>query len=358
MKLVLLGENKSIHVQKWVQAISMYKEIELHVISFDRGVKFDNVRYYPLKEYLGNKLDYFLNAFLVKKYIKKIKPDLLHSHYASSYGFLGAFSGFHPYIITGWGADIFDSPKNYFMKLLLQYSFRKADAITVLSMITKIEMKKLSGKNVDLIPFGVDIDKFKAINKLDDNILRIGAVRTFTEKYGIEYLIRGFSLACKNFSNIQLHLIGDGSLMNKFGELVKELKIEDKVYFYGYVNQNSDFEKYISILNSFNIYVIPSIIDSETFGVAAVEASSCELPVIASNVGGLPEVVEDKITGLIVPPRDVKALADALELLISNKALRMEFGKNGRIKVEKEYDWKNNVKKMVDLYKQLSHQKI
>jgi glycosyltransferase involved in cell wall biosynthesis len=358
MKLVLLGENKSIHVQKWVQAISMYKEIELHVISFDRGVKFDNVTYHPLKIFLGNKVDYFLNVFLVKKYIKQIGPDLLHSHYASSYGFLGAFSGFHPYLITGWGADIFDSPKNYFMKLLLKYSFRKADAIAVLTEITRKEMLKLSGKPVQLIPFGVDLNKFTVKPKADSNKIRIGTIRVLAEKYGIEHLIKAFAIVEKKHSNIILDLVGDGPQKGYLMNLAKELKIEDKVIFHGFVNQNSDFEKYIKLLSNFDIFTILSVIDSETFGVAAVEASACSLPVIATNVGGLPEVIDDNKTGIIVPPRDVNAIAVALEKLISNKSLRIELGKGGRKKVEDVYDWKNNVQTMVDLYNKMGVKNI
>src|ERR1035437_2634307 len=177
MKVIILGENNSPHIQKWISAIAMCKGVELHVISFDGGVKFEGVNYHLLRKISGTRIDYLLNVFKVKSYIKNIKPDLIHAHYATSYGFLAAFSGFHPLIITGWGADIFDSPKNPLMKRLLVNSFKKADAISVLSEITRVEIKKLTNKFVHLIPFGVDINKFYPQQLKSENLITIGTIR-------------------------------------------------------------------------------------------------------------------------------------------------------------------------------------
>lgn len=350
MRVVLLGENSSVHIQKWIKAIASQPGVELHVLSFDHGVKFEGVSYYPLKKITGTKLDYLLNLYRVKSYIRQLKPDLVHAHYATSYGFLGAFSGFHPFVITGWGADIFDSPNNPVMKRLLQYSFRKADGISVLSKITQEEMKKLTDKPVRLIPFGVDIAKFAPQQKPMDGKIRIGTIRTLAEKYGVEYLIRAFAQLCVTHQNLQLEIVGDGPLREALENLTRELNIADKVVFHGYVNQNSDFEKYIVLLGSFDIFAILSILDSETFGVAAVEASACGIPVIASNVGGLPEVITNEETGIIVPPKNAEATANALERLISDEGLRLQLGKNGRSKVERLYDWHNNTLQMIQLY--------
>lgn len=231
MKIVILGENGSVHVQKWIQGIAACAGVQLHVISFDRGVKFAGVTYHSLKKISGTKIDYLLNVFKVKAFLKKIKPDVLHAHYATSYGFLAAYSGFHPLIITGWGADIFDSPKNSLMKSMLVNSFKKADAISVLSEITRVEMKKMTNKFVHLIPFGVDINKFSPTNTKSDDIIRIGTIRTLSEKYGIEYLIRAFADVCKKHPRIQLEIIGNGPLRMFLKDLAIELGVEKKNHF-------------------------------------------------------------------------------------------------------------------------------
>ena len=352
-KVCIIGDNGSVHIQKWIKGISDYTNIKIHVITFDKGIKIPGVTYHYMKVRMGNKLDYFLNSFFVKNEIKKIKPDVVHSHYATSNGFLGAFSGFHPLVITGWGADIFDSPKGFWMRKILTYAFKKADAITVLSEITRKEANKYTDKEIQLIPFGVDLKKFPSRKENTDGIIRIGTIRTLSEKYGVEYLIRAFALLSKKYDNIRLEIVGDGPLRFALEKLTVELSVKNNVTFHGYVNQNSEQEKYISLLTSFDIFAILSIIDSETFGVAAIEASSCEIPVVATKVGGLPGVIESEKTGILVAPKNVEETVQALERLIVDVELRKTMGKNGRKNVEEKYDWKQNVNQMYLLYKSM-----
>lgn len=354
MKICIIGQNSSVHIQKWIQAISELDDIELDVITFKRGAIFEKVKYHYIDSYTGTKLDYILNLFRVKRLIKKISPNIIHAHYATSYGLMAAFSGFHPFILTGWGADIFDSPKNFFMNLILKYTFKKADEITVLSKITQKEILLLSNKKAHLIPFGVNLSKFSKINRANSEIIRIGTIRTLEEKYGIEYLIRAFAMIYNKNPNVHLDIIGDGPQREFLEQLVSSLNISERVHFHGYINQNTDFERYINLLQSFDIFTILSIIDSETFGVAAVEASACGIPIVATNVGGLPEVVDDGVSGIIVPPKNAEQVALALERLIVDKELRDKMGINGREKVEKQYNWQNNVNQMVSLYRKLS----
>ena len=350
MKLCILGNSGSIHVQKWIIALSEKEDIELHVITGGDTFELEKVQFYPLKKYANSKLNYILNARHVKKIIKEIAPDIIHSHYATSYGFLGAYSGFHPFVLTGWGADIFDSPSNPLMKRILQYSFKKADCLTVLTEITRQEMKHLTDKHVSLIPFGVDIDQFKFIPHSNNGEIRIGTIRTLSEKYGVEYLIRAFAILRQEFDDIYLDIIGDGPQKEFLTQLVADLGITDYVIFHGFISQHSNFDKYINLFNAFDIFAILSVLDSETFGVAAVEASACGKAIVASNVGGLPDVVDDEKTGLIVPPKSTKETAEALKRLVTDQELRESLGRNGRDKVEKLYNWNNNVDEMVKLY--------
>ena len=108
MKILILGDNNSVHIQKWIKAVADYPEVVLDVITFDKGVKIEGVNYHFLKKITGTKLDYFLNVLRVRTFIKKIKPELVHAHYATSYGFLGMFSNFKPFVIfTSAGTLIF-----------------------------------------------------------------------------------------------------------------------------------------------------------------------------------------------------------------------------------------------------------
>lgn len=134
----------------------------------------------------------------MKKVITEFKPDILHAHYASSYGLLGALSGFHPYIISVCGSDVFDFPNTSFLhKIVLKYNLSVADKILSTSNVMAIETSKYTNKEIIVTPFGIDLDKFKPLsvktifNK--ENIV-IGTITILEEKYGIEYLIRAFAI--------------------------------------------------------------------------------------------------------------------------------------------------------------------
>jgi len=123
--------------------------------------------------------------------------------------------------------------------------------------------------------------------------------------------------------------------------------ISDKTIFTGLV----PFSKVPFYQNMIDIAVFPSV--SESFGVSVIEASACEIPVIVSNTGGLPEVVEDELTGLIFPSKDVEKLFSKLELLIFNVELREKMGKAGRERVMKHFNWDDNLEHMVNSYNQI-----
>lgn len=352
MKVVLLGENGSVHIQKWIKALADTSKLQLHVITFQRGAMFEHVHYHFLKKITGTKLDYILNIHRVRQIIRSIQPDLVHAHYATSYGYLAARSRFTPLIITGWGADIFDSPKQSIMRTMLMFSFSKANALTVLSEVTRKEIRKYTDKPVQLIPFGVNTERFSPVVRENRPTICIGTVRTLTEKYGVEFLIRAVASIYKNRTNIRLSIVGDGPLRASLESLANTLGIGHITTFHGYVNQNTDFERYKKLLDEMDIFSILSIIDSETFGVASVEASACGLPVVATYVGGLPEVVLDNETGILVPPQDVEATATALSKLIDDTSLRLQMGNAGREYVCKKYNWENNVNDMIQLYQQ------
>ena len=107
--------------------------------------------------------------------------------------------------------------------------------------------------------------------------------------------------------------------------------------------------------NQIDIYVALSIDDSESFGVAVLEASACCNPVVVSNVSGFSEVVENNLTGLIVQRQNINEAADAIIKLIKDEKLRRKLGNAGRERVNRLYNWKNNVEQMLKIYKNQIH---
>ena len=363
MKVLLLADAYSIHTIKWAQGLSK-RGLEIAIFSLNFNKKeidpyqnFNNIKVYyhtdknvTKSSYGFVKLSYLFALPALKKVITEFKPDILHAHYASSYGLLGALSGFHPYIISVWGSDVFDFPNTSFLhKIVLKYNLSVADKILSTSNVMAIETSKYTNKEIIVTPFGIDLDKFKPLsvqtifNKED---IVIGTIKTLEEKYGIEYLIRAFAIVKNKYNDLPLKLliVGDGSLRTSLKELAHKLNIDDVTLFTGKISHDL-VPIYDNLLS-----VSVSVSNSESFGVAVIEASACEKPVIVSDVGGLPEVVANGITGIIVPPRNAEKTAEAIERLILDKCLRDRMGKAGRERVSILYDWNKNVEQMMEVY--------
>ena len=298
------------------------------------------------------KLNYVTVLNKVKKSIREFKPDIVHAHYASSYGMLGALSKFHPFIISVWGADVFDFPKQSPLhKRIFKYNLKKADYIFSTSYVMKEETEKYTAKEIGVTPFGVDTEIFKpqkVRSLFADGTIVVGLVKSLETKYGIDVLIRSFALAKKlrPALPLKLLLVGKGSLETKLKYLVSELKIEKDVVFTGKI-PHQDVPQYHNMID---IYVSVSVDDSESFGVSAVEACACAKAVIVSRAGGLKEVVIENETGLIVEKGNEKETADAIIKFAEDEKLRKKFGEKARERVLKHYNWKENLDMMVENY--------
>ena len=220
----------------------------------------------------------------------------------------------------------------------------------------KEEIKKYTDKEIEVTPFGVDLEKFypHSVDRLfGKNDIVIGTVKALEKKYGIEYLIKAFNLVKQRNSNYSLKLliVGKGTQESQLKKLVKELGLESNTIFTGFIN-HAEVEKYQNMLD---ISVSVSIDDSESFGVAVLEASACSKPVIVTNVGGLPEVVEHEKTGFVIEAKNHIALAEVLEKLVLNPKLRFELGNSGRERVKNKYSWNNSVAQLISIYNSLSN---
>lgn len=369
MKICFVGNIQSIHLQKWV-GFFLNKGNKISVAtSYDatfKGTDIYNIRRLdnnfffniPGTRKFTLRLKPSIRKIWYKYLILKINPDILHIHQLTpSYPLDFALIDFKPTIISVWGADILESYQNSSpeIKQKIIFALRKADLITATSKFLVQKTKELiPEKEVEVIPFGIDLEKFSPKSKKKDSkIITIGFIKHLEPKYGASYLIEAFSEVCKEYTNTNLLILGEGSLENELKNLVKELKIEDRVKFIGFV-PNDLVPQYLSQMD---IFVMPSIKESESFGVAALEASAMEIPVVASDIGGVPEVVEDGKTGILVEPKNVKKLVEAIKKLIEDENLRKKMGKAGRKFVERNYNWTNNAQQMENLYKELLDEK-
>jgi glycosyltransferase involved in cell wall biosynthesis len=213
------------------------------------------------------------------------------------------------------------------------------------------ETRKYSKVDVEVINFGVDTNIFKpTLEKVffSQNDIVIGTIKSLEPKYGIFDLVDAFNLLKEKFPSVSLKLliVGRGSLEKELNDYIKRLKLTESTVITGFI----PFDKIPQMHNTLDIMVATSVEDSESFGVSVLESSACGRPVVVTNVGGLPEVVEDNVTGKIIPPKRPDILAKELEKLILNIKLRKDMGSAGRMRVVEKFNWKNNVEQMIINY--------
>ena len=361
-KILFLADVNSAHTQKWVSGVALMGfETALFSLSAPVSDWYIKSKVLLLNKKFQNNNDIFSKSDIskfryfgfyrsLKKSIASFSPDIVHAHYATSYGLLGALSKKHPFLISVWGSDVFDFPNRSFIhRLFLKWILKKSDLILSTSKVMRQEVLKYSDKSVEVTPFGIDTKKFYNFKVKDRNNFTIGIIKSLESHYGIDYLIRAFRDVKIKYpdKNLRLIIVGQGSKLTEYKKLVSELDLSEDVLFTGKISQ----DEVPSMHNRIDLFVCPSL--NESFGVSVLESSSCEVPVIVTNVGGLKEVVIDKETGLMVNPQNVGEIVNAISYFLDNPSMISQFGKQGRKFVEDNYNWTKNLTQITDIYKHL-----
>lgn len=365
MKILLLAEANSPHTIKWVTSLAK-RNTEILLFSITDCLtqqynKFDNVtvesggiRFNQLwTETRYSKMIYLKLLPQVKKLVDAFKPDLLHAHYATSYGFLAGLSNFQPLLVSVWGSDVLSFPnKSFIHKYILKFVFKKAQRIFATSRFLANETGNYTDKLITIISFGVDLDQFEAREskkyfKDDDTV--VGTVKSLEKIYGIDTLIKSFGIVKKRNPDLPLKLliVGSGSEEKRLKTLAAD-RLEESDYFFAGNISHDDIQAFHSMID---ISVYLSL--QESFGVSILEAMASSKPVVVSNAGGLLEIVDDGENGCIVSPNNPEEAAFAIEKLVRYPELRTKFGTNGREKIRRTYDWNACVDKMMENYSEV-----
>ena len=368
MKLLLLSDANSIHTRKWAKSLKQrgfniklftlfkpdkdiiedYKDHKINVVYADMKPKVRNLRNPNF-----SKIKYLISLPKLIKIIKSFNPDVIHAHYASSYGLLGALSGFQPLIISAWGSDIYLFPhKSKLNSTILKYILKKADIVCSTSKaMKKIIQNKYMRNDVHLVPFGIDTKHFKP-KKTKMNPFTVGTIKSIEIHNGIDCLIEAANILINHRNkDINFIIVGDGAIKREMEKKSEELKLENRVKFIGYISH----EKVIEYYEKLSIFIAVST--RESFGVSVLEAAACGLPSITSNVGGLIEVNSNNKTGLVISANDPLSLADSIDALYTNETLRLKLGLNARRRVKSLFEWTKNVDQMIKIYEDCKNEK-
>jgi glycosyltransferase involved in cell wall biosynthesis len=258
-----------------------------------------------------------------------------------------------PYSFTAHGADL-----QVDQHMLTKKVQEAATVITISNYNKEFIIHRTDEKfreKIRVIHCGIDIGIFKPgqmklIAKDSDEPFKFLCIGTMYEVKGHTYLIDACRILKEQGINFECHLIGDGPDRQALQEQVSESGLENYVRFYGLLTH----QEIANHLQSVNALVVPSIPTSngrrEGIPVVLMEAMASGKPVVASGISGIPELVEDQISGLLVPPRQPQAIADALIRLYRDQQLRNRLGQSGRLKVEREFDLFKNSTQLLQAF--------
>jgi len=362
MRILLLSDVNSAHTRRWAEGLSKRgMEVGIFSISSPKdqwhleqaGIQMlhdcENAK---SGKTLIEKLGYLKLLRKLKQAINKFQPEIVHAHYATSYGLLGVLSGFQPLVISTWGTDVFSFPKKTKLHArLLTYIFSKANVICSTSYCMKEEIAKYMKREVKVIPFGVDEELFyPEYFSPDKTSICIGNIKALETGYGNNLLLIAFGELVKKYKhkNLKLLLVGDGPQRAELVKIVEDLKLSNFVELAGKIPH----AQVAAYHRKIDIFVSPTLVE-ESFGVSLVESMASGKAVVASDTPGFMEVLASAENGTIVKRNSVSALTDAISKYIESPVLMINHGKSARIHVSKHYVWKNNLDAMIEVYKNI-----
>ncbi len=306
----------------------------------------------------------FLSLF--KKLSKE--ADIIDFHHPFPLGDLAIFlftrpnfilenlSGFKPKakLIVHYHSDIIrQKVLEIFFKPLIFNTLKGAEKILISNpnLIKSSSYLQKFKEKCEVAPFGVDLEKFK---EADEN-----EIQKIKEKYGNFILFvgrlnyyKGLGYLAEAMKDVEakLIIIGEGPEKKNLEFRIKNLKLEDKIYFLPFQLR----KELINFYKACSVFVLPSIFKSEAFGLVLIEAMSCGKPVISTELGtGTSFVNQNGVTGFVVPPKNSKALSQAIQKIIENKKLAEEFGQNGVKRVKELFSKEKNLEKITSIYEKM-----
>lgn len=206
-------------------------------------------------------------------------------------------------------------------------------------------------KKIIYHPVGIDLNRYtlKAPNNKKNNDMTILTVSSLIEEKGLEFGIRAINHLVneKGYHNIRYQILGNGPLMDQCKELVTKLSLSKNVYFYG----SQQHKGVVTALKNANIFLLPSV--AEALPVVLMEASAVGLPIIATKVGSVSELVLDDQSGYLVDPGNFLAISEKLEQLINNPDIWNKMGMIGHAHIEKNYNIEILNKKLINIFTNL-----
>ncbi len=300
---------------------------------------------------------------------QRVHFDIIHAHWAVPGGAVGALVSLitgTPLVVSLHGSDVFMLEHNAIARRTAQWVFHRAQRVTgcSLDLLQRAGRCGLPHSKAVLQHYGVDTRGYAhnaavgrelreqlGISATSPVVLGLGRL---VYKKGLEYLLRAAPGIIARHPNAEIVIAGDGPLRRDLESLVDQLMVKSHVRFVGNISW-TETHRYF---NMSDVVVIPSVRDQEgnVDGLPNVllEAMSCGRPIVATRVAGLPEVITDRVNGLLVEEKNPQQLAEAVSELLSSPQLASSCGKANSSKVEAQLTWNQVAQRMVGFYEQVT----
>lgn len=290
---------------------------------------------------------------------RKNRYDVVHVHWPlphAVFGWMARKACGARLVTTFYGAEIRWAKHSRlpFLKAFLAWAAKVSDRVIAISTFTRNEVKSIIDVPVEVVPYTIGFPQSGEVrgNKEEGGKKTVLTVGRLVERKGIRYLIDAMRLLPENLK-AELVVVGGGPLRADLENHARTQGVVRMVRFAGKVSE----EELVKLYQSASVYVQPAIVDSrgdtEMLGVVLLEAMHHGVPVVASAVGGITDVVSDGETGLLVVQRDSKAVAQAIQRLLEDDVLAGRLVKNGKRQLSRNYKWDNILDRIIKAYNNL-----
>ena len=330
-------------------------------------------------------IPYIINGFFkCLKICRKWRPDVIHAHWPFPHAYiaLGAAKLFRiPLVLNFHGAELLLIRKKKWVKPLLKFAIGQAQAVFANSSFTAGKIKAIRNVDVEWSPYGTTLDgdgghpRNAPVAHAVNGKFKVLFVGRHIERKGICYLIEAARyLSADKF---EIRIVGEGDLTEELKAQAAQLEgsvILSEAH-QGGAEGSSPEHRPASIVftgklvapelareyREANVFVLPAIVDhkgdTEGLGVVLIEAMELGLPIIASNVGGIPDVVVNNESGILVPEKDPVALADAIKRIESDPQYTARLLEGARNRIAEHFTWDNITRRQIEIYEQLANRK-
>jgi glycosyltransferase involved in cell wall biosynthesis len=318
----------------------------------ERGVPTYNVGLGTKYSETSGKWKYPISMIRARKLLKRLKPDIVHAHYATSAGLTALVCGFHPTVVTAHGSDLTVGIKSRIWRPLLRRIFEHADCVNAVSQdLAKMVLSLgISPNKVETLTLGIDTDKFSSVERQPSDPsqgLRLVCTRRLEPVFDHQTIINALTLLDEKRIKFDMTIVGDGSMLDALKQRVHAAGLDGRVSFTGKV-PNDELPE---ILRRHDVYLSASLWDGTSLSL--LEAMAMGLFPIVSDIKANAAWLNHNADGLLHKVGDARDLADCIMQLRSNPQLSVDAAGRNREKIVRSASRKANMKRLEGIYQEL-----